>query len=162
MPHTDAPDDPYQIHLFNRLPLYSTRLVRETEFTYPDRFQVTNPKEVATILHDYFRDKDREEFLSVHLDTANTVTGLSQISVGGLSSSIVEASQVFKPAILANAAAVILAHQHPSGNPEPSQEDIKITRQLVEAGDILDIPVHDHLIVTEADYTSLAERGVIG
>lgn len=157
----DTPDDPYQIHLFNRLPLYSTRLVRETEFTYPDRFQVTEPSEVATILRDYFRDKDREEFLIVLLDTANTVTGLSQISVGGLSSSVVEPRQIFKTAILANAAAVILAHQHPSGNPEPSREDIQITTQIAEAGEVMGIPVHDHLIITEADYTSLAERGVI-
>lgn len=153
--------DPYQIHLFDRLPLYTTRLVRETEFTYPDRFQVTDPDGVATILHDYFRDKDREEFLLVLLDTANTVIGLSQISVGGLSSSVVEARQIFKTAILSNAAALILAHQHPSGNPEPSREDIKITRQLVEAGEVMDVPVHDHLIITQGDYVSLAERGVI-
>lgn len=158
---TNIPDNPYQIHLFNRLPLYSTRLVRETEFTYPDRFQVTEPSEVATILRDYFRDKDREEFLIVLLDTANTVTGLSQISVGGLSSSVVEPRQIFKTAILANAAAIILAHQHPSGNPEPSREDIQITSQITEAGEIMGIPVHDHLIITEADYVSLADRGVI-
>ena len=156
-----TPNDSYQTHLFDRLPLYSTRLVRETEFTYPTRFQVTDPSEVATILQDYFRDKDREEFLAVLLDTANTVTGLSQISVGGLSSSVVEPRQIFKTAILANAAAVILAHQHPSGNPEPSREDIKITRQLVEAGEIMDVLVHDHLIITEAGYTSLANRGAI-
>ena len=162
MARTDTPEDPYQTHLFNRLPLYSTRLVRETEFTYPTRFQVTEPSEVATILHDYFSDKDREEFLIVLLDTAHTVTGLSQISVGGLSSSVVEPRQIFKTAMLANAAAIILAHQHPSGNPEPSQEDIKITRQLTEAGEIMGIPVHDHLIITESDFTSLAERGVIG
>ena len=161
MARTDTPEDPYQTHLFNRLPLYSTRLVRETEFTYPTRFQVTEPSEVATILHDYFSDKDREEFLIVLLDTAHTVTGLSQISVGGLSSSVVEPRQIFKTAMLANAAAIILAHQHPSGNPEPSQEDIKITRQLTEAGEIMEIPVHDHLIITESDYTSLAESGVI-
>ena len=162
MARTDTSEDTYQTHLFNRLPLYSTRLVRETEFTYPTRFQVTEPSEVATILHDYFSDKDREEFLIVLLDTAHTVTGLSQISVGGLSSSVVEPRQIFKTAILSNAAAVILAHQHPSGNPEPSQEDIKITRQLTEAGEIMGIPVHDHLIITESDFTSLAERGVIG
>jgi DNA repair protein RadC len=156
-----TPSNSYQNHLFNCLPLYSTRLVRETEFTYPIRFQVAEPSEVATILQDYFRDKDREEFLIVLLDTANTVTGLSQISVGGLSSSVVEPRQIFKTAILANAAALILAHNHPSGNPEPSQEDIKITRQLAEAGEIMDIPVHDHLIITETDYTSLANRGVV-
>jgi DNA repair protein RadC len=161
---TDPPSsgDPYQIHLFNRLPLYTTRLVRETEFTYPDRFQVTEPGDVAAVLRDYFRDKDREEFLIVLLDTANTVIGLSQISVGGLSSSVVEPRQIFKTAILANAAAIIPAHNHPSGNPEPSREDIRITRQLAEAGDLMGIPVHDHLIITESSYTSLAERGILG
>ena len=156
-----TPSNSYQTHLFDCLPLYSTRLVRETEFTYPTRFQVTEPSEVATILQDYFRDKDREEFLIVLLDTADTVTGLSQISVGGLSSSVVEPRQIFKTAILANAAAIILAHQHPSGNPEPSREDIMTTEKLVDAGEIMEIPVHDHLIITESDYTSLAESGVI-
>jgi len=152
----------YQLHLFNRLPLYSTRLVRETEFTYPDRFQVSSPKDVADILRDYFQDKDREEFLTVMLDTANTVIGLTQVSIGGLAASIVEPRQIFKTAILANAAALILAHQHPSGNPEPSREDIRITRQLVEAGKIMGIPIHDHLIITNSRYASLAERGVLG
>ena len=157
-----TPKEPdYQLHLFNRLPLYSTRLIRETEFTYPDRFQVSNPDEVAAILREYYQDKDREEFLTVMLDTAHTVIGLSQVSVGGLSASIVEPRQIFKTAILANAAALILAHNHPSGNPEPSREDIKITRQLDEAGKIMGVPVHDHLIITEAQYTSLAERGVL-
>ena len=86
---------------------------------------------------------------------------MAQISAGGLAASIVEPRAVFKAAILANAAAVILAHQHPSGNLEPSREDIKITRQLVEAGQVMGIPVHDHLIIASHGYTSLAERGVI-
>ena len=162
MARTDTSEDPYQTHLFNRLPLYSTRLVRETEFTYPTRFKVTEPSVAATILQKYFSDKDREEFLIVLLDTAHTVTGLSRISVGGLSSSIVEPRQIFKAAMLANAAAIILAHHHPSGNPEPSREDIMTTEKLMDAGEIMEIPVHDHLIITESDYTSLAESGVIG
>ena len=98
----------------------------------------------------------------VLLDTANKMIGLSRISVGGLASSIVEPRQVFKTAILANAAAIILAHNHPSGNPEPSREDIRITRQLVEAGKLMGVPVHDHLIIAETGHTSLAERGLMG
>jgi DNA repair protein RadC len=151
----------YQLHLFDRLPLYTTRLVRETHFSFADRKQVSAPADVAAFLRRYFADKDREEFLSVFLDTANTVIGLAQISVGGLSTSIVEPRSVFRAAILANAAAVILSHQHPSGNLEPSSEDIQITRQLAEAGAIMGVPVHDHLIIAEHGYTSLAERGVI-
>lgn len=90
-----------------------------------------------------------------------SVIGLSLISVGGLAASIVEPRQIFKTAILASAAALILAHNHPSGNPESSREDIKVTRQLVEASQIMGVSVHDHLIITPAQYTSLAERGIL-
>ena len=135
-----------QYNLFGQLPLITTRLVCETHLPFSSRIQISSPSDVAPILMDYFRDKDREEFLIVLLNTANVVVGLSQISVGGLAASIVEPRQVFKVAVLANAAALILAHNHPSGNVEPSREDIRITRQLVEAGQLMGIPVHDHLI----------------
>ncbi len=107
----------YQLRLFGGLPLYTTRLVREAVFTFPEREQVSCPADVAAVLREYFADKDREEFLIVLLDTANTMIGLSRISVGGLAVSIVEPRQVFKTAILANAAAIICAHNHPSGAP---------------------------------------------
>ena len=68
---------------------------------------------------------------------------------------------MFKAAILANAAALIVAHNHPSGNPEPSREDLKVTRQLVEAGKVMGIPLHDHLILTGDGHTSFAERGLL-
>ena len=107
----------YQRSLFGCVPFFTTRLVREQTFTFPQREQVSCPDDVAAVLRAYFVDKDREEFLIVLLDTANTVTGLSRISVGGLAASIVEPRQVFKTAILANAAAIICAHNHPSGAP---------------------------------------------
>ena len=151
----------YQLHLFSHLPLYTTRLVCEKRFPFSDRIQVSKPAEVAPILIEYFRDKDREEFLIVLLDTANTIIGLSQISVGGLAASIVEPRQVFKVAILANAAAIICSHNHPSENVEPSREDVRITKQLVEAGKLMGVPVHDHLIIAGSQYTSLAERGLM-
>ena len=151
----------YQLHLFSNIPLYTTRLICEKSFPFCDRIQVSSPADVAPILIEYFRDKDREEFISVLLDSANTILGLAQISVGGLAASIVEPRQVFKVAILANAASVILSHHHPSGNPEPSREDIRITQQLVEAGKFMGVPVHDHLIIAGETYTSLAERGLM-
>jgi len=151
----------YQQVLFSHVPMYTTRLVRETHFTFPQREQVSSPADVAAVLQYYFEDKDREEFIVVFLDTANTMTGMAQISVGGLAASIVEPRQVFKAAILANAAAIIVAHQHPSGNVEPSREDLRITRQLVEAGKLMGVPVHDHIIVAEDRYVSLAERGLM-
>ena len=81
--------------------------------------------------------------------------------VGGLVSSIVEPRAVFSAAINAHAASLILCHAHPSGNPEPSREDIRITRQLVECGKLMGIPIHDHLIIAENTYTSLVERGLM-
>ena len=142
-------------------PVMQLRLVRDIARAYEPRTQVTSPEDVAAFLCDYFADKPVEEFLVVNLNTANCVINIVVISRGGLAASIVEPRAVFQAAILSNAAAVILAHQHPSQNPEPSREDIRITRQLVEAGKLMGVPVHDHLICAGSTYTSLAERGLL-
>ncbi len=156
-PHAEK----YRAHLFSGVPLYFTCLVHEADFTFAEREQVSSPGDVAALLIDYFRDKDREEFVVVLLlDTANTVTGLHVVSVGGLAASIVEARQVFKAAFLANAAALVLAHNHPSGNPEPSKEDVQITKTLKQAAGVMGVPIHDHLIIAGRGYTSLAARGL--
>jgi len=126
-----------------------------------ERVQVSSPEDVADVYGPLMRDLKKEIFKVVHLNTANVVIGDYTVSEGGLASSIVEPRAVFERAILDNAAAVICLHNHPSGNPEPSREDIRITRQLVEAGQLMGIPVHDHLIIAGARHTSLAERGVI-
>ncbi len=86
----------YQLHLFSNVPRLTTRIVRETSFPFCERLQVCSPADIAPLLYAYFRDKDREEFLTVLLDTGNSVLGLAQISVGGLAASIVEPRQVFK------------------------------------------------------------------
>ena len=142
------------------VPVVSTRLVCESETPWP-RTQVSSPDDVAAFFREYFSDRCNEEFWVVLLNTANVVISLSQISTGGLAASIVEPRAVFRTAILANAAAIICLHNHPSSNPEPSREDIRITRQLVEAGRLMGVPVHDHLILTGEGYTSLAERGLM-
>lgn len=150
----------YEQRLFACLPLYSTRLVREADIPLSRRIQLRSPGDVASLLTKYFEDKANEEFLVVMLDAAHSAIGILRASVGGLAASIVEPREVFRAAILGNAAAVVLAHNHPSGNTEPSREDIRITRQLVEAGKIMGIPVLDHLIVGGRTFTSLAERGL--
>ena len=127
-----------------------------------DRVQVTAPEDVAAIYGPLMRDLKREVFKVVLLNTANIVIGDYNASEGGLAASIVEPRAVFQKAILENAAAVICLHNHPSGNPEPSREDIRVTRQLVEAGKLVGIPVHDHIIIAGVGFTSLAERGVLG
>lgn len=122
------------------------------------RVQVCSPEDVAAVYGPRLRDLKREVFKVVLLNTANVIVGDYTVSEGGLAASIVEPRAVFQKAVLENAAAIICLHNHPSGNPEPSREDLRITRQLVEAGRLMGIPVHDHLIIAGDRYTSLAER----
>jgi len=120
--------------------------------------------EPATIYKGYrflFDGYPHERFLSILLDAANYVSGMSIVSEGILNSSLVHPREVFAPAMHSLSAAIILCHNHPSGNPEPSSEDIAITRQIVEAGKILGIPVRDHIIFTPDTYTSFMERGLL-
>ncbi len=126
------------------------------------RVQVGSPEDVAAVYGPLMRDLKKEMFKVVLLNTANVIIGDETVSEGGLAASIVEPRAVFEKAILENAAAVICLHNHPSGNPEPSREDVQITKQLVEAGRLMGIPVHDHLIIAGKGYTSLAERGLCG
>ena len=157
----DIEGNGHQLHLFDRLAQYRTALICEKKHPYPTRLQVRSPEDVAIVLRDYFNGRDREEFVVLALNTANILTSFTVASVGGLAASIVEPRVVFRFAFNANAASLILAHNHPSENPEPSREDIRITRQLAETGKVVGVPVRDHVIVTSTSYTSLAERGLI-
>ncbi len=127
-----------------------------------ERVQVSTPEDVVAVYAPKLRDLPREIFLVVFLNTANFIIGDFTASEGGLAASIVEPRAVFQKAILENAAAVICLHNHPSGNPEPSREDIRITQQLVEAGRFMGIPLHDHIIIAGNTFTSLASRGLMG
>jgi DNA repair protein RadC len=103
----------------------------------------------------------QEEFWVLACDTKNRVTSESMITRGTLDASFVHPRDVFAFAILANAASIILVHNHPSGDPEPSPEDIALTRRMADGAHLLGIPVLDHLIIGAATYVSLAERGVV-
>lgn len=135
---------------------------RRVEAAPPEaRVQVRSPADVAAAYGPRLRDLPREVFVVLHLNTANVVMSEHTLTTGGLAASIVEPRQVFSRAILENAASVVCLHNHPSGNPEPSREDVAITKQLQEAGKVLGIPVHDHVIIAGRGYTSLAERGLM-
>ena len=137
-------------------------LGRRVEAETPvDRPSLRTPADVAARYGPRLRDLKREVFVVVLLDTAGRAMGDFTVSEGGLAASIVEPRAVFQRAVLENAAAVVCLHNHPSGNPEPSREDLAITKQLVEAGRLMGIPVHDHVIVAGRGYTSLAERGLM-
>jgi DNA repair protein RadC len=122
---------------------------------------IRTPEDVAHRLIPRLRDRPTEVFLVLVLDARNAVKQETEISRGTLNASIVHPREVFKTAIDAAGASIIVVHNHPSGNPEPSREDIEITRQLADAGRIIGIPLNDHVIIAGNSYTSLAERGEV-
>ncbi len=125
------------------------------------RDKISSPDDVVKKYQSRFRDLKQEMFQVLLLDSANHLLDEKIITVGTLNSSLVHPREVFKPAILEPAASIILLHNHPSGNPEPSQDDVQITRQIVEAGKILSIPVHDHIILAIDKYCSFVEKGLL-
>jgi len=120
-----------------------------------------SPKAVFREYRSVMADLNREIFKVVLLNTAHVRIADFTASEGGLAASIVEPRLIFRRAILDHAAAIICIHNHPSGNPEPSREDISVTRQLVEAGRVVGIPLRDHVIIAADAFTSLAERGLV-
>ena len=103
----------------------------------------------------------KEQFRGLYLNTRNKLIHDEVISLGSLNLSVVHPREVFRPAIEYGAAAIILAHNHPSGEPEPSAEDIKVTKQILEVGKIMEIEVLDHLIIGNDSFVSLKEKGII-
>ena len=119
-----------------------------------------SPQLVFEYLRERIGKEKKEHFTIMCLDVRNNLL-VDDVSVGTLSASLVHPREVFKKAILNNASHVVIAHNHPSGNPSPSQEDILTTKRLIEAGKILGINVTDHIIVTQNDFVSLKEMGGI-
>lgn len=109
-------------------------------------------------LKSFFLDMDREMFIVLSLDTKNQPVSINICSIGSLNASIVHPREVFKTAILSNAASIIVAHNHPSGNPKPSKEDINITDRLKECGMIIGIPIVDHIIFGQDQYYSFKDE----
>lgn len=125
-----------------------------------ERLRITSPADGANLLMGRMGHLPQEELWVILLDTRNRVLDTSTIYRGSLNTSVVRVGEIFRPAIEAPAAAVIVAHNHPSGDPSPSPEDVNVTRQLVQAGKLLDIELLDHLIIAAHGYTSLKERGL--
>jgi DNA repair protein RadC len=136
-------------------------LIREDVTAY--KVNISRPELVYQLdfLQEKLVDCDREKFVCLHLNIKNDLVSYELVAVGSLNTSVVHPREVFKGAVLANAASVILCHNHPSGDPEPSAEDIRITKRLVEAGKILGIEVLDHVIFGNPSFVSLKERNII-
>lgn len=122
--------------------------------------RVSSPADAANLLMSEMMFLEKEHLKLVLLDTRNNVLGTPTIYVGSLNTSVIRVAELFRAAIKENAAAFIVAHNHPSGDPSPSPEDIRVTRQLAQAGKLLDIEVLDHVIIGHQRYVSLKERGL--
>ncbi len=121
----------------------------------------TSPEQVYRHFHYSFRDRRKEYFITLLLDGKNRIIREVRISEGSLNQSIVHPREVFSPAVRDSAAAIILVHNHPSGDPTPSREDREITRRLKEAGELMGVAVLDHIIIGDGDFVSFSARGML-
>jgi DNA repair protein RadC len=145
-----------------RLPLYKLKLVRSGWANYP-AVSLKHPQLAGLIFHRLIGQADREHGAAIFLDAKGDPTGMTILSVGGLTFIPLPAREVFKAALMANAFSVVLGHNHPSGNPKPSPRDVQATKALVKAGTLLGVRVLDHLITTPSgDFTSMWEAGLLG
>lgn len=140
--------------------LFQAIAERYTKEQIPSKILFNSPKVVAEYLQKSIGREKKECFVILHLDARNKLIK-QDISVGTLNASLVHPRELFKAAIQASAAQVIIVHNHPSGDPEPSEDDLEITKRLIEAGKILDIEVTDHIIVTKEKYFSFKEKNLI-
>lgn len=144
-----------------RIEVVSLRMVREKpSLLYPNRV-IRSPKDAVHLFQQFIGDFDRECFSILCLNTKNEPTAIHQVSSGSLNASIVHPRETFKLAILANSASIIACHNHPSGQPDPSPEDIQLTERLRDSGCLLGIELLDHLILGDGTFCSMKERGLM-
>jgi len=143
-----------------KVPVISLRIVRDGGAT--ESPQVNSPSDIVQVCMGRLASLDREATEVVHLDTRNRVIAVERVALGALNSAGVEMREVFKGALLNNAAAIIIVHNHPSGNPTPSTEDITFTETVIEAGELLGIPVLDHIVVAADGWVSMKECHLAG
>ncbi|MGG3859914.1 DNA repair protein RadC [Metabacillus fastidiosus] len=143
-----------------RVNIVSVKLVKESSLLYKDRC-IRSPEDGYQLLKQFLGEVDREHFIIVCLDTKNQPTAINICHIGSLNASIVHPRECFKPAILSNAASILVGHNHPSGQAAPSREDIEVTKRLVEAGKIMGIDLIDHIILGDDQFVSLKEKGYV-
>lgn len=139
--------------------------VREVKVSFKslktETFEAGNPAAVAEFVRKQIGYATKEHFLMIGVNNKNVIVVCHVVSVGTITETIVHPREVFMPAIKSLCSGIILVHNHPSGNPKPSKQDIETTKRMIEAGAILGLPVMDHVIVAENDYCSVRESGYI-
>ena len=140
--------------------LISLKVVREKSIGYTFD-PILKPKDIFNMIKRLIGDTDREYFLVINVDVKNKPTSIEIASIGTLTEANIHPREIFKSAIITNSNKIILSHTHPSGDPKPSFEDIKVTKKLQKVGDIIGIPILDHIIIGDDHYFSFAENGEI-
>ncbi|SDZ00175.1 DNA repair protein RadC [Bacillus sp. 166amftsu] len=143
-----------------RVNIVHLKMVKEGSLLYKER-RIKSPEDASVLLKQFLGEVDREYFIVLCLDTKNQPTAINVCHIGSLNASIVHPREVLKPAIISNAASIIVAHNHPSNDPTPSREDIEVTKRLAEAGKIIGVELLDHVIVCSDSFISLKEKGYI-
>ena len=141
--------------------VFRVSLIKEQAIPYAKSSLILTPQDVYELVTEYLQGTDREHFIAVFLDSRSAVIGINTVSIGTLTESLVHSREVFKGAILANAASVIVAHNHPTGDHHPSEADMSVTTKLKEAGRILGIPIEDHVILGEKMFFSFRQEGLL-
>ncbi|MBU8565686.1 DNA repair protein RadC [Virgibacillus pantothenticus] len=134
---------------------------RMNGFQPEERYVIRSPEDGADYVMEELRSLNQEHFVALFLNTKNQIIHRQTIFIGSLNASIVHPREVYREAVKRSAASVIVAHNHPSGDPTPSQEDIHVTRRLVESGKMIGIELIDHLIIGNRNYVSLKEKGYL-
>ncbi|MNW32874.1 hypothetical protein D3C74_98240 [compost metagenome] len=143
-----------------RVSIISLRMVREKSILYSSR-TIRKPEDAAFIFRQFIGECDRESFCILTLNSKNEPTALHQVSCGTLNASLVHPRETFKLAILTNSASIMICHNHPSGEPTPSSEDLEITKRLKECGELLGIDLLDHIILGDEQFVSFREKGLL-
>lgn len=143
-----------------RINVVSIKMVRESSVLYNIR-RISEPKDIVDLGKKFLDELDREELIVACLNAKNEVNSINVVSIGSLNNSIVHPREVFKTAILSNAASIVMIHNHPSGDVTPSKEDKEITLRIKESGIILGVKLLDHIIIGNDTYYSFKEHGDI-
>ena len=144
-----------------RVPVLRVNVVREGSAESPCGNLIRSPRDIAILLRHFFDGEEREHHVALLLDTRNRIKAIVPVSVGNLDSAIVHPRETFRAAILYGAASIVVVHNHPTGNPSPSPEDIACAKRLKECGELLGIELLDSVIVGDNSHTSLKETGYL-
>ena len=154
----EAPPETKRIYIRQIEARYRREMVREDAPAWVS-MRFTSPRQVFEMFYD-LRLEGKEHFIALHLNGKNKIVCFDRVSIGSLNQSIIQNRELFKTACISSAAAILVLHNHPTGDPTPSREDLDVTRRIKEAGDLLGIKLLDHIIIGES-YVSFVEQGLL-